>query len=123
MVIGRFLQNSDTFGALIALGLLGWALRRTAGGDAPDGGAAPAIATADGTTTGRDRLPGRDRHRSPGPHRRGVRALLRRSADPGDALGLDVGGPALLDAREPPHREGHHPGERRTARRSRSRRG
>jgi hypothetical protein len=28
MVVGRFLQNSDTFGALIALGLLGWSLNR-----------------------------------------------------------------------------------------------
>ena len=48
-LIGRFLQNSDTFGALMALGLLGWALRRTPGSDAPDRGA-PA-STADGLTT------------------------------------------------------------------------
>ena len=31
MVVGRFLQNSDTLGALLALGVLGWTLARPAG--------------------------------------------------------------------------------------------
>ena len=34
MLVGRFLQNSDTVGALLALGVLGWTLARPAGGRA-----------------------------------------------------------------------------------------
>jgi alpha-1,2-mannosyltransferase len=52
MVLGRFLQNSDTLGALMALGLLGWALGRTAGGEVGVAGAPGA--TVDGGSTTAD---------------------------------------------------------------------